>query len=743
VETPDMLKRGLASLNEAMGVLPSAECMAYEEAVRRAPRVVKAESDPLQWLRFEEFNGWAASKRLAIYWSHRVQYFGATAFLPLTQTMGGALWEEDLQTLAAGFFFFLPPDSRGRPVLCCDPSKFPGNASTASRIRVAMYFFSILCCEYPVSITEGCLLLFFVRDRGITGVLLSTREMMDVVLDAFPIKNCETHVIYPPSPRATLWPSFSAVVLPLLVQAIGRLLVEDRSHFHVGDTPDGLECKLASFGLVGAGLQAAVRGEMSNEEFGEWMKERQYLETQRWSHTQQQQEQQIHKLPMLQYGESSILQIDERSSGQTRRKSESSTKPAIASQLNEDMQTKNLPMLQVGEGSSGQTNRKRKPPPKSAGDVCPSNKDGVYRRIELLPGPEKEAYFEALQKVPDLVRKESDPTRFLETENGDTFAAAKRLAAYWRIRHEAFRERAFLPMDQTGEGSLDRQDITLLQSGFLAQLPNDDAGCTVICCDTTRLNKKITHSAQMRIFFYLWSVASQNDFSQKDGCSVIYTTMPERAFLRAFAKCFKLAMEAHPVKLKRLHLLFCSPEGVGYSDAQQGSVADLVELLDGSVQEKVLVHACGSRAEFAGKLIGSGMSREGLPMAFGGTWGWEDFVQWQEACVRNEWILPIRSSLREVAERYLTAISTARPASILSADEKKERTRRLNVIRSRSIRERKRVQVNVLREQCSELEEDRKKLLREGRKLGELFQKAEAIVNGESNEDLLWYKDTK
>jgi hypothetical protein len=182
----------------------------------------------------------------------------------------------------------------------------------------------------------------------------------------------------------------------------------------------------------------------------------------------------------------------------------------------------------------------------------------VHGAIQMLPNIDKEAYLEAMERVPDLVNRESSPARFLKSENFNVEAAARKLAGYWRIRRQIFTERTFLPMVQTVDGVLARDDVAVLQTGYLTQLPNDANGQCVIFCDGARLQKS-TRSSRLRCTFYIWSLISENDLSLTDGYSILYT-ISEPSFDRAAKECMDLAMEALPAKLKCFHLVGLRPE---------------------------------------------------------------------------------------------------------------------------------------------------------------------------------------
>ena len=112
--------------------------------------------------------------------------------------------------------------------------------------------------------------------------------------------------------------------------------------------------------------------------------------------------------------------------------------------------------------------------------------DDLDKAIRMLPEADKAAYCEMKQKAPDLLMKESNPQWYLTCEKGNTWNAAKKLASYWKDRFHYFQERALLPMNQTGEGALNKRMVRLLRTGFFAFLPPDPQGRSVIFTDTGR-----------------------------------------------------------------------------------------------------------------------------------------------------------------------------------------------------------------------------------------------------------------
>ena len=72
----------------------------------------------------------------------------------------------------------------------------------------------------------------------------------------------------------------------------------------------------------------------------------------------------------------------------------------------------------------------------------------VERALQLIDGDVASEYHTAVKRVPELVKSESPPSKFLRTENFHVLRAAKRITLYWKTRKEFFGRRWLLPMNQ-------------------------------------------------------------------------------------------------------------------------------------------------------------------------------------------------------------------------------------------------------------------------------------------------------
>jgi hypothetical protein len=129
-------------------------------------------------------------------------------------------------------------------------------------------------------------------------------------------------------------------------------------------------------------------------------------------------------------------------------------------------------------------------PRKVTADVQRRGNEMMQESLEMIPPEEKVAYLRALDLCPDLVRDESNPDRFLRYAQYDVWAAARRLVKYWDLRHRVYGDRAFLPMDLTGDGCLTMQEVQLLRIGSSMLPPKDKMGRTIVYSHKVRIDNE-------------------------------------------------------------------------------------------------------------------------------------------------------------------------------------------------------------------------------------------------------------
>jgi hypothetical protein len=364
-----------------------------------------------------------------------------------------------------------------------------------------------------------------------------------------------------------------------------------------------------------------------------------------------------------------------------------------------------------------------KPPAKSrgvgigdteSGEIITNGRHQLEKRIQHLPQEETGAYVEALEMAPSRVWKEEcNPDIFLCLESFQERPAVKRLARYWQLRSKTFGTKRFESLYQTGEDALERGDLSVLGTGFSMILPNDADGSSVIWIDGSRLRSDTPSESRDKCLFYMFSVLTENEMSQKDGAVLLYNMDPS-SFDCIDVTFLNNLEDAMPLRFKAVHF-FSHDDDPTHVESQM------------SFGSKTYFHAAvTSKDELAARLEAFGMKKSGLPQCLDGEWEYNKFVHWQELRTRMEWKVPLGIGGRESEEAL--SFGGIKHYSILPEEEKAERKRRLNVIHSRRKRDRKRVATGVIQEQCSALRRQQKRLLEENRRLEELVRAATSMA---------------
>jgi hypothetical protein len=97
----------------------------------------------------------------------------------------------------------------------------------------------------------------------------------------------------------------------------------------------------------------------------------------------------------------------------------------------------------------------------------------------------------------------------------DPLAAARRLANYWKKRQEIFQERAFFPINLSGiHGALTTDDVNILKTGYMVNLPRDQKGRSVLYIDMSKKRPATTPST--RIIFFIGQCVMENETTRTD-----------------------------------------------------------------------------------------------------------------------------------------------------------------------------------------------------------------------------------
>jgi hypothetical protein len=269
---------------------------------------------------------------------------------------------------------------------------------------------------------------------------------------------------------------------------------------------------------------------------------------------------------------------------------------------------------------------------KIMGNRKTSEAEAASRRVKeamaSLAGSATAAFDEMMTNSQHVVDTESSADKFLRYAQDDAFSAAKRICKYWEMRKAHFGDRASLPMTATGSGALSKNDLEVFQSGFIVLLPNDRLNRPVVCYDRSRLEEDFESIGPLmenifRCVFYVLSIASDFPISQSEG--VVFLEVNHSSFKpmdtdKVFGKWVEdILRSVIPVRRKLTAVIF-KPPRIGrqiYMDnVFPAAIKGIKRRLAGSAYT---LHVNNSKGKLLELLTKQGFTKEGLPVAIGGT----------------------------------------------------------------------------------------------------------------------------
>jgi len=179
----------LREFDKAMEHVPLDKKREYLEALQKVPSLVATESDPLQFIRYCDYNFWLAAERMCNYWMYRRELFQQRAHLPMTIDGTGALDDTDVLYLSAGWPALLPKTTCGRYVVLFDPSKQLNNVDRNCRRRASFYCANLIAKDERAQTPKGVVFLVnLIQPRMHVIDLVFSEKGLSKVDSVFPIR---------------------------------------------------------------------------------------------------------------------------------------------------------------------------------------------------------------------------------------------------------------------------------------------------------------------------------------------------------------------------------------------------------------------------------------------------------------------------------------------------------------------------------------------------------------------------
>jgi len=701
--TTALEQEALQALDAALKIIPDAAKPEYLEALRIAPALVFAESDPMQFLRYVNYNPGAAALELIKYWKTRVTLFGSErAFRPLTLTGNGAFNARDIALIRSGLLSHLPCDTLGRSVVVVNPA-LRTDEDLGTHLRTFFHCGHVISANPLSNGAAGFTVMAIVADTKLDNIVAESRSML---LQTFPCR--PTQFFYfnamPPTWK-TSW------VLTRFVQEVVcfyKTLFRDGkfTYLQSGQSRDEIRSIIGAGGLQVQSIPEVLGGTWQRSDFATWCERR--LEKDNFLEKSLN----IKPLPC-----NDVMGMERRLPA-----------PAVSSPI---------PAPDAMDTSERSGSEKQHQNFATSSD---NDEDMAFETAEAKERIEQvmatltdcEAYRSAVTRcVTEVWDEEVKFERFLVAARGNATAAAQQIVKYWNLRTKTFESKCFLSLYQTGDHALGgRQDLSVLRSGFVSLLPNTQHDNPVLCIDMSLFPSGHYANARDRCLFYMTSIVAEHDNARNKGVIILFRMISSTQPLDTVDFVFLEALlSVMPMKLHAIH--FIAPK------SNDGAVQHLVRQSIAHATSNYRWHGqVHVYTDYSLVEVGSilerqfGFEKECLPKAWNGGWGYEKFIQWQELRTRMEWHVPLAYRGGDTKEAF-SQFPGLRPYSILPEEKDAERRRRMNVINCRRKRDRKDLEIISLQEECGGLQGERSTLQEEHLKLEELLMAAKTVARGQ------------
>ena len=284
--------------------------------------------------------------------------------------------------------------------------------------------------------------------------------------------------------------------------------------------------------------------------------------------------------------------------------------------------------------------------------VCGMTNDSLqhcYEALELIDPAKKERWEQARERCsPRVLEHECCPCYFLAVSQSNPWDAAQHLCRYWDERVNLFEERAFQALtsgyggeDPTG---LSKEDVEILETGFVQLLPSDAEGRSIYYGEHSRLLPHMypNTKGRLRVTWYVFHKAFSSGEAQAHRLvSVVLMGPHVSASDWPYASACMNLYQVLPIQPDSIHLL-ALPSKTGTGRMAQAVLSFAVNVIGSFFQHLVKVHN-GDKAITTGKrkskvvdpsrrllqqLRLHGFSKKGLPECAGGNFTHESFCAW-------------------------------------------------------------------------------------------------------------------
>lgn len=316
--------------------------------------------------------------------------------------------------------------------------------------------------------------------------------------------------------------------------------------------------------------------------------------------------------------------------------------------------------------------------------------------------------------------------------------AARRAALYWKNRREVFGERAFLPLTLSGNGALKEDEIAMIKTGYMTIMPEDEKGRPIYYHDLSRLTVPFTGESRTRCAFYVMQLISERESSRNAGAIGVACYAKDAAKGSTNAKHGRKATEmardgVFPCHWRAIHV--CAVGMKSNTLRDRYFVPFTLQMLRRwkALSLRTVVHVDEKPEDIRSRLAKYGIPPSCVPTTVGGTWSYKtDFKKWIAERIEYERTTYWSGETTESVSSKSQKVSRKRgkEESTGNGDVKaaRDKRRKMDALYARRKRERQRIEIEVLQEQCVEYNNKNSALDKQNKWLEGLLRNATSIV---------------
>jgi hypothetical protein len=244
----------------AIHLLPEDIKANYLTAKRQVPELVASETAPLRFLVREEFDPWAAARRLCCYWTFRKQSFADRWLRPMDLSGEGCLTKADVSVLQSGAMVFSTAENGIQTMIFNMTKVLKYGADLGRRSRCAVYFGTM--CATDVSRRRGYDVMFLATSAGMRPSPMNGSLIVKGRTSSM-CKLREVYVVRDPTDRKPILARYcTALVCKILENVCGI-----RPHIIMEENVESIAAKLVELGMDRGCIPQDIAGGHNGDHF--------------------------------------------------------------------------------------------------------------------------------------------------------------------------------------------------------------------------------------------------------------------------------------------------------------------------------------------------------------------------------------------------------------------------------------------------------------------------------------------